>query len=44
MEKRKPLALARRAQQQQQQQSNNAEQSMITQPHTENPPQDQNKE
>ncbi|CAF2212117.1 unnamed protein product, partial [Rotaria magnacalcarata] len=36
MEKRKPLALARRAQQQQQQQSNNAEQSVITQPHTEN--------
>ncbi|CAF4263977.1 unnamed protein product [Rotaria magnacalcarata] len=44
MEKRKPLALARRAQQQQQQQSNKAEQSMITQPHAENPPQDRNKE
>ncbi|CAF3454699.1 unnamed protein product, partial [Rotaria socialis] len=44
MEKRKPLAMARRIEQQQQQQSNNVEQSPITQPQTENPPQDQNKE
>ena len=44
MEKRKPLAMARRIEQQQQQQSNNAEQSLITQPQTENPPQVQNKE
>ncbi|CAF4621737.1 unnamed protein product, partial [Rotaria magnacalcarata] len=37
--------MARRIeQQQQQQQSNNVEQSPITQPQTENPPQDQNKE